>query len=158
MIASLNCSPVFTLKIIESNECKALKLKNYFHFPRKRVSLVPLVDVVFILLLFFMLTTSIAKEKQLPVGYSSATTDSPEAITRELVIETEDGVISADGQRISTLDRRELSAWVGSDTEAIYVVDTLSQISTQTLVSVLDRLSQAGATQLMVKEDQEDQP
>lgn len=116
--------------------------------------MVPLVDVVFILLLFFMLTTSIAKEKQLPVGYSSATTSSTEVVTRELVIETEDGVISAEGQRISTQDAKELAAWVSSDADAIYIVDTQSQISTQALVTVLDRLSDAGATQLMVKEDQ----
>lgn len=115
--------------------------------------MVPLVDVVFILLLFFMLTTSIAKEKQLPVNYSSQTSSTQDVVVRELVIETEDGVISAEGLRISTVDAGELAAWVGLDISATFAVDTQSHISTQALVTVLDRLTEAGATRLMVKED-----
>lgn len=115
--------------------------------------MVPLVDVVFILLLFFMLTTSIAKEKQLPVSYSSQSNTTPDVVVRELVIETEDGIISADGRRISTEIAEDLAAWVRLDTNATYAIDTQSHISTQALVTVLDRLATAGATRLMVRED-----
>lgn len=100
-----------------------------------------------------MLTTSIAKEKQLPVSYSSQSTSRPDIVTRELVIETEDGVISAGGRRISTIDPENLEAWVSLDSDAIYIVDTQPEISTQALVSVLDRLTEAGVSRLMVKED-----
>lgn len=115
--------------------------------------MVPLVDVVFILLLFFMLTTSIAKEKQLPVSYSSQSNTTPDVVVRELVIETEDGIISTDGRRISTENAEDLAVWVGSNTDATYAVDTQSHISTQALVTVLDRLTTAGATRLMVRDD-----
>ncbi|MCY3885785.1 MAG: biopolymer transporter ExbD [Gammaproteobacteria bacterium] len=114
--------------------------------------MVPLVDVVFILLLFFMLTTSMAKEKQLPVSYSAPSASNVEIVVRELLIETEDGVISADNQRVSTSNPNELSRWIGSDMEASYIVDTRPSISTQALVTVLDRLAEAGAKNLVIKE------
>lgn len=129
-----------------------MKIKNYFHLPRKRLSLVPLVDVVFILLLFFMLTTSLAKEKQLSVSFSSQAASIQELVIHELVIETEDGVISIDGQELSTANSHELATWIGQNTNATYVVDSLPDISTQALVTVLDRLSQAGAENLVIKE------
>lgn len=100
-----------------------------------------------------MLTTSIAKEKQLPVNFSSQTETNQDVVVRELVIETEEGVISEYGQRVSTMDAKDLAAWVGSNSTATYVVDTQDHISTQALVTVLDRLREAGATRLMVKED-----
>lgn len=154
MIASLSCSRRFTSTTIVSNGINKLKIKNYFPVRKKRISLIPLVDVVFILLLFFMLTSSMAKEKQLPVSYSSQSTSSLEQVVRELVIETDDGVISTNGRKISTSNPRELAQWIGSDYEATYVVDTQPTISTQALVTVLDRLTQAGATNLVIKEDE----
>ena len=100
-----------------------------------------------------MLTTSVAKEKQLPMDYSSQPSINQEQSLRHLVIETDDGTITSETTRISTSDLDALSKWIGQQPEAVYVVDTLPEISTQTLITVLDRLTVAGADNLVLKED-----
>ncbi len=117
------------------------------------MSLVPLVDVVFILLLFFMLTTSVAKEKQLPMSYSTQSPQDTEQSLRHLTIESEDGIIATEDRTISTESRSDLVAWIGQQPDAVYVVDALPGISTQALITVLDRLTIAGADNLVLKED-----
>ncbi|MCY4143915.1 MAG: biopolymer transporter ExbD [Gammaproteobacteria bacterium] len=136
-----------------NSEWIPLQLKKFQATRGKRISLVPLVDVVFILLLFFMLTTSVAKEKQLPMNYSSQSPLDQEQTLRHLTIESEEGDITSDDRTIRTEDQNSLVAWIGQDPDAVYVIDTLPEISTQALITVLDRLTVAGADNLVLKED-----
>lgn len=94
-----------------------------------------------------------AKEKQLPVGFSDQKPAIQELVVRELVIETEDGVIAVDGQRLSSSDASNLAMWVGTESNAVYVIDSRPDVSTQALVTVIDRLTRAGASNLVFKED-----
>ena len=100
-----------------------------------------------------MLTTSVAKEKQLPMNYSSQPPLDQQQTLRHLTIESEDGDITSDDRTIRTEDKNSLIAWIGQDPDAVYVIDTLPEISTQALITVLDRLTVAGADNLVLKED-----
>ena len=72
---------------------------------RRGISLTPLIDVVFILLLFFM----------------------------------------HDGKRFALQDLAGLTALVAAEPDAVYAVEAVAGVKTQTLVSVLDQLHKAGA-------------
>lgn len=100
-----------------------------------------------------MLTTSVAKEKQLPMNYSSQSPLDQRQTLRHLTIESENGDITSDDRTIRTEDKNSLIAWIGQDPDAVYVIDTLPEISTQALITVLDRLTVAGADNLVLIED-----
>ncbi len=132
-----------------------MQLQDFQTGRKKHVSLVPLVDVVFILLLFFMLTTSVAKEKQLPMNYSAHTSgEQDDLVVREIIIEDNKGWLASEETRVDSADQVALKAWVAQEHDAVYVIDAESIVSTQTLITVLDRLTLAGAANLVLKEEE----
>lgn len=87
------------------------------------------------------------------MNYSSQSPLDQEQTLRHLTIESEEGDITSDDRTIRTEDQNSLVAWIGQDPDAVYVIDTLPEISTQALITVLDRLTVAGADNLVLKED-----
>ncbi|MDB4836908.1 biopolymer transporter ExbD [Marinomonas sp.] len=61
-----------------------------------QVNLTPLIDVVFLLLIFFMVSTTFNKSTELTIDLPTATTDAPRS-DRELNVEL---VITSDGQYV----------------------------------------------------------
>lgn len=104
--------------------------------PRRAIpSLTPLIDVVFILLLFFMLTTAFAERRRLdlettPPGGAGA------AETHTAVL-----FLSAAGE-LSTLPDR--TPWGDAPGGGEAVVRPAPETSLQTLVAALERLAAAG--------------
>ncbi len=119
---------------------------------RVKVSLTPLIDVVFILLLFFMLTTQFSKQQamriQLPDTDASV---SPSQATDKLRLALlSDGRITVNG--LVTIDSVELESFDA-------VADSLSQaavvfvraedsVNLQLLARFIDRLSSIGFDQI----------
>ncbi len=71
---------------------------------RKRPSLTPLIDVVFLLLIFFMIVSRLTVEQQIPLSLSpkgSGTIDMPETASISLVLQ-ENGELLIDGRPSST--------------------------------------------------------
>lgn len=117
---------------------------------RKSVSLVPLIDIVFILLLFFLLTTAVVKDRQLSMN-SQVLETAKQVDTVYVLLETEAGMISNGSNKISSSDTQELSKWLRSiGFESSYVIDVLPEVSTQAMISLLDRMRDAGATNLTI--------
>lgn len=122
----------------------------HFAPSRKSVSLVPLIDIVFILLLFFLLTTAVVKDRQLSMN-SQVLETAKQVDTVHVLLETEAGVISNGSNKISSSDPQELSKWLRSlGFESSYVIDVLPEVSTQAMISLLDRMRDAGATSLTI--------
>lgn len=122
----------------------------HFAPSRKSVSLVPLIDIVFILLLFFLLTTAVVKDRQLSMN-SQVLDTAKQVDTVYILLETEAGVISNGSNKISSSDTQELSKWLRSiGFESSYVIDVLPEVSTQAMISLLDRMRDAGATNLTI--------
>ena len=131
-------------------------------FPRKArepvdINLAPLIDVVFILLLFFVVTTTFTRETQLKV-------DLPEAVTGEQVEERYDqpleilvdqnGRYAVNGQALPSND---LSAIMGALIEASAgqkdIPVTLSadgKAPHQAVVTAMDAASKLGFVQLRI--------
>ena len=108
----------------------------------------PLIDVVFILLLFFMLTTGFVPWRQIDVSFP--TTGHEPTETELLAVQVVDGgrALLIEGERYATDDASALAALVAERPEAIYAVRGFDRMRTQVLVTVVDRLRQAGAAQV----------
>ena len=121
---------------------------------RARLSLTPLIDVVFILLLFFMLASQLQRHGVYTVSLPSAVTDPQALDTPALVVIvtksgayrlTEDGRSSGYATLDALLAAPELAAVV--DTDVMITVAGESEVSLQNLISVMDALARAGFSQ-----------
>lgn len=126
--------------------------------PRSRknpISLTPLIDIVFILLVFFMLASSFMRWQVLELGVSeteAATTDSE----RQTVI-----VIDGDGEYLLNKEPRSLDDVVAyvrerlrEDAGHAVLVQPAADLPLQSLVRVLDTLQRlAGAHVALLRED-----
>lgn len=115
-----------------------------FKARRTRISLTALIDVVFILLMFFMLTTSFTREKQLvlasPVASKKASATSPQ----QLVL-SESGELSLFGAGGSLSDSGLKTA---IDSSRPVVLLPAPEADVQTLVTAMTRLAALGMAQL----------
>ena len=117
------------------------------------VNLTPMIDVVFLLLLFFMVSTSFIRESSLKV-------DLPEATGQALVEQDKaiDIVINADGQFVVdtiTLDKpsneqlaKVLKKAVGDNTDPHIIISADANAEYQNIVTAMDTAQQLGYTRL----------
>lgn len=117
------------------------------------VNLTPMIDVVFLLLLFFMVSTSFIRESSLKV-------DLPEATGQALAEQEKaiDIVINADGQFIVNtivLDKPSneqlaavLKKAVGDNTDPHIIISADANAEYQNIVTAMDTAQQLGYTRL----------
>ena len=120
---------------------------------RRAISMVPLIDVVFILLLFFMLSTSLIRARELPVDFPTPDSRPSAQQIRTIRLESEDGSLTFEGVRYASPDVSALRRLVAQDPRAPYALDTAPGVSTQALVALLDRLTLAGAQNISLMEE-----
>ncbi|MBV1789624.1 biopolymer transporter ExbD [Marinobacterium sp. D7] len=107
-----------------------------------RISLTPLIDVVFILLLFFMLSSSFSQWRQLDLPIpSAAKTDAREVNVVRLL--DNDGSISIDDEQLNIRSAR--LGQVVAARQGAFGIDVAEGVNTQSLVRLVDALKQAGA-------------
>lgn len=118
---------------------------------RKRRSLViltPLVDIVFILLIFFMLASSFADHRVIgfltPAGAKQATaSEQPSAV---LIRVGTDGSLDMSGQSLSKVRiAEEVARRSLTEDELNYLVQPNRGVSVQQVISVVDLLKSSGA-------------
>jgi biopolymer transport protein ExbD len=122
---------------------------NRRNFARPGISLTPLIDVVFILLLFFMLASDLHRIHALPLAAPTSTTGMSGSVSALLLRVHRDGSFSLTDQR---LDNRTLSHRIRSylvlDPEQAVVVQPDGDVLLQSLVDVLDHLTEMGVVKL----------
>ncbi|MBV1886213.1 MAG: biopolymer transporter ExbD [Parvibaculaceae bacterium] len=116
---------------------------------RKRVvSLTPLIDVVFLLLIFFMLASTFMKTQTLTV-ITPAPDESEEVDTDRVVIELgvhTDGHLTLDGKMVDVADLEDkLTARVKESPDAIVSVLAEKDAQVQPLIWAVDAARRAGA-------------
>jgi biopolymer transport protein ExbD len=114
---------------------------------RKLISLTPLIDVVFILLLFFMLSSTFTRWHQINLA-SASSSDSQTPDLRILKIESNQGDFSFNGSRLSMNDLEGIKRFVTENEKATFVITVVEGIKIQVMVDLLDELKRAGATQV----------
>ena len=118
---------------------------------RRAIGLAPLIDVVFILLLFFILTTNFTRWREVPIAMpaQAEALDPPDVRVLQLAA---DGVLRYGERAFRGHDAAALRAFVAEAPDAGYVIDATG-VSTQTLVDWLDRLKTAGAARLSLHDE-----
>jgi len=114
---------------------------------------ITLIDIVFILLLFFILTKTVVADKQLSLDTAKAQ-PSQQQETVNVWLENDDGLLVIDGLFVESADQDELDWWIqnkGPNTN--YVIDIQEDVSTQGLITLLDRMKQAKASNVTIELD-----
>ena len=102
------------------------------------ISLTPLIDIVFILLVFFMLTSSFDRQTGLDLQPTSANKPEQSTLEFQLITVTAQGLL-LDDQRIIPL--QDLLSWANTlDDEVLLVLTADNQAVVQQLFTVLEIL------------------
>tara|TARA_B110000967_G_C18818529_1_gene527417 strand:+ start:293 stop:736 length:444 start_codon:yes stop_codon:yes gene_type:complete len=133
-------------------------------FQRRRradngINLTPLIDVVFLLLIFFMVTTTFTKETRLLIDLPEANgevADSSPA-TLELVI-AKDGSYAVNGQNLINRDIKTIMAALreasSGNTELPLVITADAQATHQAVITAMDAAGRLGFSQLNIATQQ----
>ena len=118
---------------------------------KQELNVAPLVDIVFLLLIFFMLASSFIKPEAIDLmleGDRSTTVVSEELL---IVRITTDGTIRLNGLRLSLAQlRTEISERIkGSETREV-MIKAETTVSVQALVDLMDQIRRAGVNSLLL--------
>ena len=113
------------------------------------VNLTPMLDVVFIMLIFFIVTTSFIKESGVEIERPEASAATPRPDAQVLVAITPEGAVWVDGKPVDTHRIGQQVAGMLSD-EGTVVIQADRASTTGLLIEVMDRLKQAGVEQVAV--------
>lgn len=114
---------------------------------RALVSLTPLIDVVFILLVFFMLVSSFADWRTITVSPPLDASGQSQGFTGAVLVEVQgEGQLRLSGETLG-LDEiaGRLQRLLNSAPDRRFIIKTVDGVPLQDLVDVLDQLSAAGA-------------
>ena len=123
--------------------------------PRKspEVDITPLIDVVFLLLIFFMVSTTFERESQIMIELPEATAEpaTTEDESLEIVIDSEGRYFIGDKQVVNTelkTLKAAISKTLGRDIEIPVTIRADANTPHQAVVRALDATSQLGLTQI----------
>ena len=116
---------------------------------KQELSVAPLIDVVFLLLIFFMLTSTFIEPEAVDLlleGGQSGTVTPAEPL--EVQVTTE-GTIRLNGLRLSLGQlTTEISARIKGDQERAVSIKEDAEVQVQVLVQIMDQVQLAGANNL----------
>lgn len=116
-----------------------------------KANLTPLIDMVFILLIFFIVTSSFVKESGIDVSRPQAQTATPKELANIMISITNDGAIWIDRQQI---DIRSVRAHVerlhAENPEGAVIILADDASRTGLMVQVLDQTRLAGVSNVSI--------
>lgn len=119
------------------------------------LNLVPLIDVILVLIIFFVVTTTFESRSLLKLQLPSATGEAVAAQTRALsVLVNADGHYFVDDQEVLRTDidalKQTLSAVAGSDRQRPVLLRADARTPHQAVVTALDALGQLGFSKVNI--------
>lgn len=118
--------------------------------PRRRPSLTPMIDVVFLLLVFFMLAARFGQDTALPVTLPAGGVADWQGAPR--LIEVAPETLRLNGQTISPAGLAQALAALMPSPDAPVVLRARDGATLESLVNILDLLAAEGVTQVVVVE------
>ncbi|MCE3025488.1 MULTISPECIES: biopolymer transporter ExbD [unclassified Salinicola] len=113
------------------------------------IDLTPMLDVVFIMLIFFIVTTSFIKESGVEIERPQSSEATARPDTQVLVAITQDGAVWVDGEAVDAHRvGAKVAALVSGDGSVVVQADRRS--TTGLLLEVMDRIRQAGVDNVAV--------
>lgn len=118
---------------------------------RRRPSLTPMIDVVFLLLVFFMLAARFGQDQSIPLSPALAGAGTYQGAPR-LVTVAEGGQVRLNGRPVVLADLAAELRPLMPDAAAIVVLRPTGDAKLQDLVTVMDDLTGAGIQQIVLAE------
>mgnify|MGYP001358637270 CR=1 FL=1 len=124
--------------------------------PNEEPNVAPLIDIVFILLIFFVVTTTFARDLGIEVERPSAASATEQPVNVVRVAVGRGGELAVDGRPTSAWRlEAEVQDRIAAYTEKNVLVVADRSVDAKTLVDVMDTCRQAGATQVALSVDEE---
>ncbi|MGM0702124.1 MAG: ExbD/TolR family protein [Pseudomonadota bacterium] len=113
------------------------------------VNLTPMLDVVFIMLIFFIVTTSFIKESGVEIDRPESNAASPRPDAQVMVAITPEGAVWVDGEAV---DAHRVGGRVADlvSGDGGVVIQADREATTGLLIEVMDRIREAGVEQVAV--------
>jgi biopolymer transport protein ExbD len=127
------------------------------------INLTPLIDVVFLLLIFFMVTTTFTRETRMLISLPEAEAESivSEQKTVELVV-SKDGSYAVDGQSLINRDIKTIMAALkdasAGDSDIPLVITADAQSTHQAVITAMDAAGRLGFETLNIATQQPQEP
>lgn len=131
-----------------------MKNANLFNIPKldagkPEISMAPLIDVVFLLLIFFMVTTVFPENRGLVIEKPESETAEPLVMKKMIVTVSKEGTIEYKAKTITADDlKRIVKEQLSADADTAVLVQVDKNAPTEIFVKVLDACKAAGAKQV----------
>ncbi|OHV11819.1 ExbD/TolR family protein [Kushneria phosphatilytica] len=120
------------------------------------IDLTPMLDVVFIMLIFFIVTTSFVKESGVDIQRPQASSASARPDAQVMVAITPEGAIWVNGEAVDADRVGEAVSHAMADSSGSVVIQADRQSRTGLLIRTMDRIRQAGVDNIAVAASQGD--
>ena len=126
-------------------------IKNTLKIKNKKINIIPLIDIIFLLLIFFMLATNFNQNQNIDFSMpkNKSETSNTDSKILELVIRN-DGHFFFDDMLVETegdLEKEILSLWNNKKYSSI-LITTEKDVYLQNLISTLDLLKSLGISEI----------
>lgn len=116
---------------------------------RQELNVAPLIDVVFLLLIFFMLASTFIEPKAVDIRLSGGDHQTVAPVDPLVVEVTPDGSVRLNGLRLSLKQLTvEITGRIKGDPTRVVTIMAGAEISVQTLIQVMDQVRAAGTNNL----------
>ena len=119
-----------------------------YHSKRRRIGLTPMIDVVFLLLVFFMLAARFGGMTQVPLSAATSGSAAYEGPPRLLSL-SERG-IQLNGKNVSLSELSERLPPLMTNQDDVILLNAKAGATTQQLVAVLDALRETGLSNVVL--------
>jgi biopolymer transport protein ExbD len=121
-------------------------------FKKARIEIIPMIDTIFFLLVFFMISTlSMARYSGLPVNLPKAATGRQAPSESASVTITEDGRVSIDRQEVARDQiRAVLKQRLAQKPDLLVLINADHKVDHGRVVEVMDEARQAGVAKMAI--------
>ena len=133
-----------------------MKNNNFFYEEEKKelisINITPLIDIVFLLLVFFMLATSFIQKSTMEVNLSSGTSQSIEKKNVITIILKKDGNISLNTKLIDLLNiKKEITKKLEQNSNYIFLIKCHKKVEVQKTIRLIEEIRLAGTNKIQLR-------
>ena len=133
-----------------------MKNNNFFYEEEKKelisINITPLIDIVFLLLIFFMLATSFIQKSTMEVNLSSGTSQSIEKKNVITIILKKDGNISLNTKLIDLLNiKKEITKKLEQNSNYIFLIKCHKKVEVQKIIRLIEEIRLAGTNKIQLR-------
>jgi biopolymer transport protein ExbD len=122
------------------------------HFKKARIEIIPMIDTIFFLLVFFMISTlSMARYSGLPVNLPKAATGRQQPSESAAVTIAPDGRVSIDKHEVPRENvRNVLEQRLSANPDLLVLINADEHVEHGLVVEIMDAARQAGAAKMAI--------